>query len=101
MPSVMIAFALGRLKLQASTAAAVGEAENEMLAITGEMCEHYRVIADFAQRPRMGNQFSKKARALKAAKYPQRLVKVNNEYFPSWLGCIFVGLYISSNSHHV
>lgn len=101
MPPLMICFAAHRRKVQEAASTKTRDTEVSMLAWTEEMCGNFRLIADYMQRPLMNHNFSTKAMALRSANMLEKVVDTNNQYFPAWICCIFVGVYIWSYSHLV
>jgi len=72
-----------------------------MLAYVGDAASNYRLIANYQQRPKINEDFAKKADALKAAALSPLLVRMNNDYFTQLLGPLFVGIYIITQAHAV
>jgi len=72
-----------------------------MMALANEVCAKYRLIADYAQRPYMNKLFSGRSLDFTEAKLPEQEVFLNSEYFPTFLGYLFVGFFISTNSASV
>merc|ERR1719281_1930877 len=98
---MMILFALRRYNTLLDASEVVGEKEVEVVAIVGETCNSYRLVADYAQRPQMNEVFKKKADDLRKAEIPESQIKMNNNYFPKWLGPLFTGFYIVSRAKDV
>ena len=77
------------------------DTEAAVLSLAAEVCHRYRLIADYFQRPQMNEIFARKTDELRSKSVPEALAGVNDEYFPKWLGPLFVGVYIALYSHSV
>ncbi|CAK9021666.1 unnamed protein product [Durusdinium trenchii] len=75
--------------------------EAAVLSLAAEVCQRYRLIADYFQRPQMNEIFARKTDELRRQSVPESIEAVNNEYFPKWLGPLFVGVYIAVYAHSV
>ncbi|CAJ1401466.1 unnamed protein product [Effrenium voratum] len=94
MPSLMLLF------LVCKSCTSGGDEEKKsrqsaVLSLAAEVCNRYRLIADYFQRPQMNDIFAKKTDMLRKDKVPEAMEGVNDEYFPKWLGPLFVGVYIA------
>ncbi|CAE7197734.1 ssuB [Symbiodinium natans] len=72
-----------------------------VLRIVAEVCERYRLVADYFQRPQMNEAFAATAGALRKAQSRKALAKLNDDMFPQWLGPGFTGLYIAMDANNV
>ena len=72
-----------------------------VLRIVAEVCERYRLIADYFQRPQMNEAFAATAGALRKAQSRKALANLNDDMFPQWLGPGFTGLYIAMDANNV
>ncbi|CAK9019444.1 Multidrug resistance protein pgp-1 (P-glycoprotein A) (P-glycoprotein-related protein 1) [Durusdinium trenchii] len=76
----------------------------------GSCCE-FQSLLDYFQRPQMNEIFARKTDELRRQSVPESIEAVNNEaeflkcrskeYFPKWLGPLFVGVYIAVYAHSV
>lgn len=101
MPAITLTFSLCRLAKQMAVSSEAGEAEIKMMSLVNEVCQKYRLVADYMQRPYMNAMFSERTALLREKKRPEAIVLINNEYFPSFLGFFFVGVYIATSSMSV
>jgi len=74
---------------------------HEIQELLADTCAHYRLIADYAQRPQMNDIFSEKASLLRNSAIVRRMIDLNNGYFPRWLGPLFMGIYTAVMSPEV
>eukprot|EP00747_Dinoflagellata_sp_TGD_P010577 gnl/TRDRNA2_/TRDRNA2_119947_c2_seq1.p1 gnl/TRDRNA2_/TRDRNA2_119947_c2~~gnl/TRDRNA2_/TRDRNA2_119947_c2_seq1.p1 ORF type:complete len:501 (+),score=77.65 gnl/TRDRNA2_/TRDRNA2_119947_c2_seq1:3-1505(+) len=79
----------------------VGRHKSDIIELTNEACNKYRLIADYAQRPQMNDLFYYKADQYRKSSIPEKSIILTNNYFPTWLGPIFVGIFIASNAQRV
>eukprot|EP00437_Effrenium_voratum_P005659 CAMPEP_0181427244 /NCGR_PEP_ID=MMETSP1110-20121109/16071_1 /TAXON_ID=174948 /ORGANISM="Symbiodinium sp., Strain CCMP421" /LENGTH=824 /DNA_ID=CAMNT_0023550449 /DNA_START=48 /DNA_END=2522 /DNA_ORIENTATION=+ len=75
--------------------------EASVLALAAEVCQRYRLIADYFQRPQMNEIFARQTNELRREYIPEKVEAVNNEYFPKWLGPVFVSIYIAMDAKSV
>ena len=75
--------------------------EASVLALAAEVCQRYRLIADYFQRPQMNEIFARQTNELRRQYIPEKVEAVNNEYFPKWLGPVFVSIYIAMDAKSV
>lgn len=71
------------------------QAKKSILALASEVCQSYRLIADYFQRPQMNELFASQAAELRKQEVPENIDDINMLYFAEWLGPVFVGLYIA------
>jgi len=100
-PTLTIIFFLLRLPKQTRVSEDAGDAEIKVLSCVNEVCQKYRLVADYAMRPFMNAELTDKTEDMSAKDLPMALVLNNNKYFPSFLGCLFVGMYIATESENV
>ncbi|CAK9073175.1 unnamed protein product [Durusdinium trenchii] len=60
-----------------------------------DVSNSYQIIAHYFQRPTMNEKFAARAEKFNDDEIPERLYKMNSEFFFSWLGPLFVGLYMA------
>lgn len=101
MPVIMLSIAVYRFKHLEEACTVVGDKEVELIALTDETCSRYRIVADYWKRPQMNDLLRKKVRALTKAMKDERLVRAHNSNVPSWVGAIFIGLYIATRAETV
>lgn len=77
------------------------DTEAQVLSLAAEVCQRYRLIADYFQRPQMNEIFARKTDELRRQSVPEAVQGVNSEYFPKWLGPLFVGVYVALYSPSV
>lgn len=94
MPVMMLFWVWARNKVLVETMEFEVSKFVELLNVVHETCMHYRVIADYKQRPRMNALFERANNANQDAHVAMSGVVVNNDYFARWLGPFFIGLYI-------
>ncbi|CAE6921301.1 lolD [Symbiodinium natans] len=75
--------------------------EASVLSLAAEVCQRYRLIADYFQRPQMNEIFARQTNELRREYIPENIEGVNNEYFPKWLGPVFVAAYIALDAQNV
>lgn len=100
-PTITICFSMCRLSKQMFVSGEVGDAEIRMMSLVNEVCQKYRLVADYFQRPYMNTVFTDRTAVLRSKQRPEKLVFMNNGYFPSFLGFLFVGVYIATASNQV
>merc|ERR1712137_892647 len=69
-------------------------AEADVVTITSEACQKYRLIADYMRRPQMIETFFRKANDMRKTQIPEAQIKMNNDKFPAWLGPLFTSFFI-------
>ena len=99
MPICMLLYLL-LVNLLCRTNAGGGEKEL-VLRIVAEVCDRYRLISDYFQRPQMNEAFAASAGMLRASKKRAALASLNDAMFPQWLGPGFTGLYIAVDAGNV
>lgn len=77
------------------------EAEMSVLRLVSEVCHCYRLIADYFQRPQMNEAFQRSASEMRRNLVPENVAHLNDDFFPKWLGPIFMGLYIALDASKV
>ncbi|OLQ00894.1 hypothetical protein AK812_SmicGene16400 [Symbiodinium microadriaticum] len=78
------------------------KAQNKLvLRIVAEVCERYRLVADYFQRPQMNEGFATSAASLRQKQSRKALANLNDDMFPQWLGPGFTALYISFDATNV
>jgi len=78
------------------------KAQNKLvLRIVAEVCERYRLVADYFQRPQMNEGFATSASSLRQKQSRKALANLNDDMFPQWLGPGFTALYISFDANNV
>ena len=77
------------------------DVEASVLSLAAEVCQRYRLIADYFQRPQMNEIFARQTNDLRREYIPENVDAVNNEYFPKWLGPVFVSVYIAMDAQNV
>eukprot|EP00746_Dinoflagellata_sp_MGD_P082955 gnl/MRDRNA2_/MRDRNA2_32985_c0_seq1.p1 gnl/MRDRNA2_/MRDRNA2_32985_c0~~gnl/MRDRNA2_/MRDRNA2_32985_c0_seq1.p1 ORF type:complete len:588 (+),score=99.87 gnl/MRDRNA2_/MRDRNA2_32985_c0_seq1:120-1766(+) len=101
LPLVMLLFGFFRMGVLQRASEEVDEKEGEVLAVVNETCRTYRLVAEYYQRPQMNAVFKKKTNDLRKVEVPERSIKMNNNYFPKWLGPIFTCVYIFMQAGNV
>jgi len=94
MPTLMTMFLTCKSLCEADSADRK-DTEAQVLGLAAEVCQRYRLIADYFQRPQMNEIFARKTDELRRQSVPEAMESVNNEYFPKWLGPLFVGVYVA------
>mmetsp|Transcript_72169 Transcript_72169/g.168920 ORF Transcript_72169/g.168920 Transcript_72169/m.168920 type:complete len:800 (+) Transcript_72169:45-2444(+) len=77
------------------------EAEALVLRVAAEVCNRYRLVADYFQRPAMNEAFQESSSILRQKLNRKHLADVNDDMFPKWLGPFFTGLYIAVDANRV
>lgn len=77
------------------------DAELSVLRLVSEVCQRYRLIADYFQRPLMNEAFQKSASEMRRNMIPESVAHLNDDFFPKWLGPIYMGLYIALDAGQV
>eukprot|EP00930_Biecheleria_cincta_P059241 TRINITY_DN44996_c0_g1_i1.p1 TRINITY_DN44996_c0_g1~~TRINITY_DN44996_c0_g1_i1.p1 ORF type:complete len:848 (+),score=128.43 TRINITY_DN44996_c0_g1_i1:286-2544(+) len=93
MPCLMFLFVIVRAAMPRQDSS--GHARKSILALASEVCQSYRLIADYFQRPQMNELFASKAEDLRRQEVPENIDQVNVSYVAEWLGPVFIGLYIA------
>jgi len=101
MPTLMLIFVWLRSSYLIEACEHAVASTAKLIEIVTETCQKYRLVADYFQRPQMCDRFHHTAEALSEAMLPVDLIRMNNNYFPKWLGPIFVGLYIAVEAPRV
>ncbi|CAE7412923.1 ABCB10 [Symbiodinium pilosum] len=90
MPSVMAVFLLWKLCMREDPA----EPEVSAHSLAAEVCQRYRLVADYSKRSKVNDAFDELTETERADTVPLNVASVNNDYFPAWLGPLFVSAYI-------
>jgi ABC-type multidrug transport system fused ATPase/permease subunit len=94
MPSAMFIFVMVRTEKMIEASERVNQQTAALVEVVQEACMKYTVIAEYMQRPAMCDVFEHASEQLSAVAVPADVVKVNNNYFPKWLGPLFIGGYV-------
>lgn len=94
MPGLMAVWATLRNKILVQAIGLVGDKSAKVYSLVDEVCNKYRVIADYAQRPQMTELFESRTDHERVAGIPAKVIQLNNDYFPRWLGPIGTALFI-------
>jgi len=98
MPCIMLLYGFWCHRALLTATALPGDALTELVAIAGEACHKYRLIADYTQRPQINENFSQKAEELRRAEVPAASIKMACFFFPKWLSAISIGIYLALNA---
>eukprot|EP00928_Gymnodinium_smaydae_P087507 TRINITY_DN71762_c0_g1_i1.p1 TRINITY_DN71762_c0_g1~~TRINITY_DN71762_c0_g1_i1.p1 ORF type:complete len:872 (+),score=144.38 TRINITY_DN71762_c0_g1_i1:79-2694(+) len=93
MPILIFAFGYARLNVLARASEALAARDLKMLICIQEITDKYRLIANYFQRPKANEKFSRAANELREARIAPDSVALNNEYFTYALGPLFTGGY--------
>ncbi|CAE7242184.1 Abcb7 [Symbiodinium necroappetens] len=77
------------------------DTEDAMLFLVEEVCQRYRLVADYFQRPQMNDEFEKTSGELREGIVPDNMRDSNDEMFPKWLGPVFMAIYIALEANSV
>jgi len=66
----------------------------KLVAITNETCHKYSLICEYMQRPQMVDIFASAGAKAHTADINAQLYRTLTDYFPKWLGPVFIGGYI-------
>eukprot|EP00928_Gymnodinium_smaydae_P029802 TRINITY_DN22345_c0_g1_i1.p1 TRINITY_DN22345_c0_g1~~TRINITY_DN22345_c0_g1_i1.p1 ORF type:complete len:923 (+),score=178.65 TRINITY_DN22345_c0_g1_i1:62-2770(+) len=95
MPTSMAFFVVARTKTLVDACEVVAHRTAKVVEVVQESCQKYTMIAEYLQRPAMCTVFNHASSMLTEAATSAEEVKVNNNYFPKWLGPTFIGIYIA------
>jgi len=101
MPSMMIVFVYKRSAILVEACEHAAKRTASVIEVVHEACDKYRLIADYFQRPQICDHFQRATIELTEAQIPAELIRTNNDYFPKWLGPVFIGLYIAREAGEV
>jgi len=101
MPLLMMLFAVTCTLGLSEAEEELGSREASVVSFIQEVCSKYRLIADFAQRPKMNEFFESKVNHLREAKTREKIIAQNLNMIPVWIGTLAKGLYIAINAQHV
>lgn len=100
-PLLMLIFGCLRSKALSQASEFAGPLKKVLIDLTTETCAKYRLIADYSQRSQMNDIFERRATELRKSTIPELQVELNNNYFPRWLGPLFIGGYIAISARPV
>jgi ABC-type multidrug transport system fused ATPase/permease subunit len=92
MPLIMVAYVIFRACLPDVQRA--GKQRRRLFTLVDEICKNYRLILAYYQREKMNERLSDRVAELRQQSLPEAIVTNNNEYFPTYLGKMFIGLFI-------
>jgi len=75
--------------------------EASLISLIQEVCFKYRLIADYAQRPKMNEFFETRGKLFRSAGAKVTCIKNNLNFIPVYIGTIFTGLYIVMTCKYV
>jgi len=101
MPTFLFIFGVLRKEVLQEAAEVSMKKTAQMVGVVQEACMKYRLIADFMQRPYFCDVFEAAVEKLNVANITTLQIKVNNSYFPKWLGPLYVGFYIATQAKAV
>lgn len=93
MPVMMLSYVFLRAKVLPEPTDALPYKKSMVLFIN-EMLRNYKLIAYYNQRPKINEQMEVRVDSLRRNEVPESQCSKNDEYFPSWLGQVFVCAYI-------
>lgn len=95
MPSAMALFVMLRTEVMIKAVEKAAETTADVYEVVQEACQKYTLLAEYARRPHMCDRFHHAAEKRNNALVPAECVKLNNSYFPKWLGPVFIGVYVA------
>eukprot|EP00746_Dinoflagellata_sp_MGD_P076970 gnl/MRDRNA2_/MRDRNA2_30933_c0_seq2.p1 gnl/MRDRNA2_/MRDRNA2_30933_c0~~gnl/MRDRNA2_/MRDRNA2_30933_c0_seq2.p1 ORF type:complete len:948 (+),score=154.35 gnl/MRDRNA2_/MRDRNA2_30933_c0_seq2:134-2977(+) len=101
MSTIMIGYAFHIVNTMIEKSEDVATATEGILASVLEICNKYRLISDYHQRPRADRIVSKAVNKLDKAGIPLAMVKLHTAGLPAWLSTALVALFIAFESKAV
>lgn len=101
MPTLLAIFAGLRNQVLVRAEGESDAVETAVLSIVQDAQKNYRLVSNYNERPKMNDQFAKRASLLRVAATSPAYVKMNNNYFSKWLGPAATGIYIMFNASSV
>lgn len=98
---LMLIFGLCRNPVLSKASDRVNQKQAEVGGLVADTCQRYRLVADYAQRPQVNERFQQMLQEFHGVDVPAEVVKMNNCYFPKWLGPIFIGVFIAMDAPKV
>merc|ERR1712084_194499 len=72
-----------------------GKAKRELSQLIIEICNKFRLVSLYAQRPQTNELFHSQAEKVNELEVPQEIYDANTAFLFDWLGPLFVGGYIA------